>query len=197
MGPSPFLSELSRSAGQELEAQNSKEMVRLLAHFSLVCSANFQKLKNKLNGLLSQEGKTRHSQIKANPKCNSESYLVSGTQIKTFWAPKTLDSPSPSAPIPAAHSLFILVGSDLFHSMLAAILRDGHPVIFQPLPSPVSQGLWHFPWCQAPASLHDSPPLSPGVSSRLRMYQASPGLFCWDLDPVTQYQASDVVHYPL
>lgn len=67
-GPSPFLSELSRSAGQEPEAQNSKEMVRLLARFSLVCSANFQKLKNKLNGLLSQEGKNQAQSDQSKPE---------------------------------------------------------------------------------------------------------------------------------
>lgn len=60
-GPSPFLKELR--AG--VRDWNPKHGMRsLLTRVSLVCLANFQKLKNKLNGFLSQEGKTRHSQIK-------------------------------------------------------------------------------------------------------------------------------------
>lgn len=124
---------------------------------------------------------------------------MTGTQIKIFLGFKDLgQSQSFSSDTSSTHSLNFLVGSGLFHSMLAAIPRDGHPRILQPLPSLVSRGLWHFPWCQAPASLHDAPPLSPRVSSQLRMYLYQSHLlasFVEIFDPVTQYQASALVHY--
>lgn len=111
---------------------------------------------------------------------------MTGTQIKIFLGFKDLgQSQSFSSDTSSTHSLIFLVGSGLFHSMLAAIPRDGHPMILQPLPSLVSRGLWHFPWCQAPASLHDAPPLSPRVSSQLRMYLYQQHLLasCWDFWP--------------
>lgn len=103
-------------------------------------------------------------------------------RLQRSWAASLLQL------MPAAHTAGS-VRVDILHACCYP-LGSSHPLWQLP-----SLGLFRdsdtSTWCQAPPSLHD--PSNPGVSTAAEdapLPVASPGFFHWDLDTVTQYQAS-------